>query len=75
MPQPGIGLALIGATYGVIGYLFGKVLFLAGVSLVVQIVAGNPWAALLIAPALAAVVLVWMSARGLAGALRASPWR
>jgi hypothetical protein len=71
--QIGTARALIGATYGLIGYLFGKLGIAAALVLCTNLAHGNLWAALMLAPVLASLGLVWMAARGLAGALGVRP--
>lgn len=61
--------ALLGATYGVLGYLLGKLGVGLAILAWIHLSGGNPWAVLLLVPVAMSVGLVWMSARGLAVAL------
>ncbi len=67
--QSPMAIALLGATYGLLGYSLGKLS--VALLLVTWVTArgGNLWALMLVAPALASLALVWMAARGLAGTL------
>jgi hypothetical protein len=69
----GIGRALMGATYGLVGYSFGKLGVAAALVLWTRLGEGNAWATLMAAPMLAALAIVWLSARGLADAIGAWP--